>query len=102
MNGWTRQKYVYVPAFRVLGVLHVSRFAAAVKPTGPKPSSPESKSTSPFASGYAIPVVRLQGALQAVIVWKIVRLASRLTNFRPRPLRTRAGRPRFPVMLRSP
>ena len=51
MNGCTRQKYVYVPAFRRFGVVHVSRLAAAVKPRGPKPSVPESKSTSPSASG---------------------------------------------------
>ena len=58
MNGWTRQKYVYVPGLRFFGVFHVSRFAAAVAKRGPKPSSPESKSTRPLASGYAMPVVR--------------------------------------------
>ena len=49
-----------------------------------------------------MPVVRLHGALQAVIVWKIVRRASRLTNVSRRPARTCAGRPRLPVELRSP
>jgi cell division protease FtsH len=69
MNGWTRQKYVYVPALSLRGVRHVARLAAAVAKLGPKPSSPESKSTGPLASGYAMPVVRLQGARHAVIVW---------------------------------
>ena len=40
-----------LPVLRRFGVVHVSRFAAAVKPRGPKPSSPESKSTLPSASG---------------------------------------------------
>jgi hypothetical protein len=30
MNGWMRQKYVYVPGPRLLGVFHVLRFAAGV------------------------------------------------------------------------
>jgi hypothetical protein len=35
MNGWMRQKYVYVPGFKFAGVLQVFRWAAGVKPRGP-------------------------------------------------------------------
>ena len=35
MNGWMRQKYVYVPSGRFVGVFHVSRPAAAVERSGP-------------------------------------------------------------------
>ena len=51
-----------------------------------------------------MPVVRLQGALHAVIVWKTFRAgrASRLTNVSRWPRSTSAGRPRLPVELRSP
>jgi hypothetical protein len=51
MNGWMRQKKVYVPGCRSAGVCHSLRFEAAVKPGGPKPSSPESKTVGPLASG---------------------------------------------------
>ena len=55
------------------------RFAAGVNAAGPKPSSPESKML-PSASGKAIPVVAEHGSRQPVIVWKMSRPASRLTN----------------------
>ena len=51
MNGWMRQKYVYVPGARLAGVFQFGRLAAAVSPVGPYPSSPESKSIGPSASG---------------------------------------------------
>jgi hypothetical protein len=35
MNGWMRQKYVYVPGSRSSGVFHVLRFAAGVPIGGP-------------------------------------------------------------------
>ena len=80
MNGWTRQKNVYVPSVRSAGVCHCLRWAAGVKPGGPKPSSPESNRVGPLASGKAIPVVAVHGARHAVMVWKTFWAASSLTN----------------------
>jgi len=60
MNGWMRQKYAYVPALRLSGVVHVVRCAA--KFGMPYPRLPESNSTGPSASGNEIPPRRLQGA----------------------------------------
>src|SRR5881392_2536866 len=95
MNGWIRQKYVYVPAGRLGGVCQLPTLAAAVNPAGPKPSSAESKIDDPFASGYAIPVDALQGDLQSVMVWKMLRLASSLMNVSDCPCgRTGGRRPR--------
>ena len=51
-----------------------------------------------------MPVVRLQGALHAVIVCMTFTFgrASRLTNVSRLPRLTSAGLPRLPVALRSP
>ena len=49
-----------------------------------------------------MPVAPLQGALQLVIVWKMLRLASRLTKRTVWPGRIVGGRPLRPVMPRSP
>jgi hypothetical protein len=35
MNGWMRQKNVYVPTGRFFGVFQTLRFAAGVLPAGP-------------------------------------------------------------------
>src|SRR6185436_4063498 len=102
MNGWMRQKYVYVPAPRSVGVCHVLRLDAAVKPAGPKPSSPESKLVGPLASGKAMPVVAVHGARQAVMVWKMLREASSLTKVSGWPGLTTGGRPAEPAPVRSP
>ena len=63
MNGCTRQKYVYVPGSRSVGVLHVSRPTVGAPAS---PSCPESNCTSASASGYAMPVDFVHGALHAV------------------------------------
>jgi hypothetical protein len=47
MNGWIRQKNVYVPGGRFLGVVQVSLPTAGV----PMPSCPESNVLAPPASG---------------------------------------------------
>jgi hypothetical protein len=78
------------------------RFAAAVKPTGPKPSSPESKTVGPLASGKAMPVVAVHGVRHAVIVWKMSCRASSLTKVSGCPALTTGGRPAEPVADRSP
>src|SRR2546423_995738 len=48
MNGWMRQKYVYVPGLRLLGVDQRLRSADGGPP---KPSSPESNWTLASARG---------------------------------------------------
>jgi hypothetical protein len=78
------------------------RFEAAVNPAGPNPSSPESKVTGASASGKAIPVVAVHGALHAVIVWKMLREASSLTKVSGWPTLTTGGRPAAPAPARSP
>ena len=49
-----------------------------------------------------MPVVAVHGARQPVIVWKMSRAASRLTNVSGWPGLTTGGRPRAPVDERSP
>ena len=66
MNGWIRQKYVYVPGARFDGVCH---WRLPVAGGTSLPSVPDSNWTFPSAIGYAIPVVWLQGALHEVIEW---------------------------------
>ena len=64
-----------------------------MKPRGPKPSSPESKSTLPFGERVGDPVDRLQGALHAVTVWKIVCLRVAVDEREP----AAAAHPRGPA-----
>ena len=90
-----------MPGGRSPGVDQLMRFAAGVKAAGPKPSSPESKML-PFASGKAIPVIPEHGSRQPVIVWKMSRPASRLTNSSGWPGATTGGSRRASGSDRSP
>ena len=65
MNGWMRQKYVYVPSDRFVGVCHVSRFAAAGAATaGPCRARPESNvDRAVGAAGRRCRSGALQGAV---------------------------------------
>ena len=68
MNGWTRHQNVYVPGGRSVGVSQVRRPAVG----GPSlPSCPESNSIGASAVGNAIPVERLHGNVQSVIVCQV-------------------------------
>ena len=68
MNGWTRHQNAYVPGGRSVGVSQVRRPAVG----GPAlPSCPESNSMEASARGNAIPVVRLQGNAQSVMVCQV-------------------------------
>src|SRR5262249_14823905 len=68
MNGWTRHQNAYVPGGRFVGVSQVSRPAVGAPLL---PSCPESNSMVASASGNAIPVLRLHGNAQSVMVCQV-------------------------------
>src|ERR1700730_18570066 len=87
MNGWIRQKYVYVPTGRSGGVDQLSRPAVGA-PT--KTSSPESNWIAGAAIGVAMAVQALAGCWRAVMVFQVPLPsgASLLTNLMELPCTT--------------
>ena len=103
MNGWMRQKYVYVPSVRVGGVCHCLRLAAGVKPGGPEAELAGVEAAGAVGQREGDPGRRrarrparrdgVEDVLRGVVVDEGQRLAGADHRRAARARRSRTGRP---------
>ena len=104
MNGWMRQKYVYVPSARdSSGVCHVLRPEAGTPNVAARAELgrvERHRAVGQRVGDAAEPPCT--ASAHDVTVWKMYRGASRLRNVSAWPRWTTAGRPAAPRDVRSP